>query len=281
MVELIIVMVITATLAGILLVFFKPAMQNYMSAGQRAAMSDLADSAMRRMVRDIRISVPNSVRWKSIPNTQCLEMLPTSGGGRFRMAEDTVWDAANPGNPSMPLDPNVPSSGFDILTPIGTQPASGDWVVIGNQSPDVYAANTTRYPIAQVQAAPNISVGTLRLTFSPQVQFPVGYDGGRFVVVPNAQQAVSYVCANPNIDASGTGTGTLYRVASYGFNPSQICPSTANAPILATHVQKCDFRYDPSSGANTQNGYVEITLQIADHGESVSLFYGAHVDNVP
>ena len=46
LVELIIVMVIVGALAGILMVFFKPAMQNYLSAGQRAAMTDLADGAM-------------------------------------------------------------------------------------------------------------------------------------------------------------------------------------------------------------------------------------------
>jgi len=279
LVELIIVMVITAVLAGILLVFFRPAMQNYLAAGRRATLTDLADGAMRRMVRDIRVSVPNSIRQI---NARCLEMMPTSAGGRYRAAEDTAWDANNPGNPSMALDTNVPASGFDVLTPIATQPAVGDWVVIGNQAAgDLYAAGITRHPIAQVQAAPNTSVGTLRLGFASPVQFPVGYDGGRFVIVPNAQQAVSYVCVNPGVDANGTGTGTLHRVAGYGFNANGTCPAAANAPILATRVQACNFNYNFATGATAQNGYVEITLQLTDRGESVPLFYGAHVDNVP
>ncbi|MGO4377706.1 prepilin-type N-terminal cleavage/methylation domain-containing protein [Pseudoduganella sp. RAF19] len=280
LVELIIVMVIVGALAGILMVFFKPAMQNYLSAGQRAAMTDLADGAMRRMVRDIRVSVPNSVREIS---SRCIEMIPTSSGGRVRMAPDTVWDTASPGNPSMALDTNLPTNGFDVMTPIMTQPTVGDWVVIGNQATEDVYAGITRYRIAGVQTAPAANVGTLRLTFSssPPAQFPVGYDGGRYVVVPQAQQAVSFVCLNAGIDASGTGTGTLFRVANYGFNSPGTCPAAGSAPILATHVQTCNFNYNPSAGVTAQNGYVEITLQLTDHGESVSLYYGAHVDNVP
>jgi len=278
LVELIIVMVITAVLAGALLVFFKPAMQNYVSAGQRATLSDSADSAMRRMVRDIRIAVPNSVRPSAAGATQCLEMLPTSGGGRFRMAADTVWDTANPGNPSLALDTNVPGTGFDVLTAIAAQPAVGDWVVIGNQSPtDVYTGSS-RARITQVQAPPDPSLGTLRLSFI-SAQFPVGYDGGRFVVVPNAQQAVSYVCSNPGI-ANGSGTGTLFRLSGYGIQNNPTCPGAiANAPILATHVAACTFNF--TTGATVQNGYVEIVLQLMDHSESVNLDYGAHVDNLP
>ena len=45
-------------------------------------------------------------------------------------------------------------------------------------------------------------------------QFPLGYDGGRFTVVPGTTPAVFYICsgADGTLDASGNGKGTLYRL---------------------------------------------------------------------
>ena len=55
-----------------------------------------ADHALRRMLRDVRVAVPNSIR---TPATNCFELVPTSAGGRYRMAADSV----NAG--SAPVDP--------------------------------------------------------------------------------------------------------------------------------------------------------------------------------
>lgn len=288
LIELIVVMVVTGILAGILIVFFRPAFSNYLASGRRATLSDMADGAMRRMARDIRSSVPNSVRQQTdvSTNTQYLEVVPTISGGRFRVAPDTAWDTANSGNPSMALDTNAPGTGFDVLTPLAPLPSKDDWVVIGNQDPSDLFGTATNPPrsITQIQAigvAPAAQVGTARITLTGTAVVPQGYDGGRFVVVPNGQRAVSYICESLGLDAQGTGRGRLFRVPNVNFAATQPMPTPTAADILATKVQSCTFNYSVNAGGTMDNGLVEITLQLTDQNESVTLYYSVHVDNAP
>jgi MSHA biogenesis protein MshO len=254
LVELIMVIVIGGVIAATLTVFLRPAMDNYLATRARADLTDQADTALRRMVRDVRLAVPNSIR---TPGSQCFEMLPTSAGGRFRSGPDTLNDSGpscTPGaNCAASLDTSQATSVFDVLTPLSATPAAGDWVVVGNQNPgDVYAG-TNRAAITGV-TTPNAAFGKHRITIAA-TQFPLGYDGGRFTVVPNSQRAVFYVCsgADGTLDAYGNGKGTLFRLMNYGFNAAYptACPATAGADVLATRVRSCSFVYDPNHVPNT------------------------------
>ena len=283
-VELVIVIVITGIIAASLTVFFRPAVDSYLGSRARADLTDQADTALRRMVRDVRVAVPNSIR---TPGDQCFELIPTSTGGRYRSGPDTVNDAASCTSTtcSAALDTTQATTVFDVLSPLSTTPAVGDWVVVGNQNPgDVYAG-TNRAAIASAVTTPaNAAFGRHRISVA-STQFPIGYDGGRFSVVPNAQRAVFYVCsgADGTLDASGNGKGTLYRLMNYGFNASypSACPSTAGADVLASRVRSCSFVYDPNQGATQQNGFVWMQLEVARNNESAHLAIGAHVSNAP
>lgn len=289
LIELILVIVIGSVMAAALVVFFRPAIDAYLASRARADLTDQADTALRRIVRDVRQAVPNSIR---IPGSQCFELLPTSGGGRFRTEPDTVGDVGPnclPGaDCSAPLDPSQATRVFDVLTPLAVPPAVGDWVVVGNQSPgDVYGGANRSDIIAVTTPAPGTGAaayGRHRITVTPK-QFPLGYDGGRFTVVPNAQRAVFYVCsgADGTLDAQGNGKGTLSRVMNYGFNAAypSACPSSTAGDVLATRVRSCSFVYDPNQGATQQNGFVWIELDLARRGESAHTAMGAHVANGP
>ena len=288
LIELIIVIVISAVLAATLVVFLKPAMQGYLASRARADLTDQADTALRRMVRDVRLAVPNSVR---TPNAQCFELLPTSTGGRYRAGPETLNDSGpgcTPGaNCSAPLDTARATTVFDVLTPLSSTPVVGDWVVVGNQTPaDVYggANRAAISAVAALGGASAATYGRLRISIA-STQFPLGYDGARFTVVPNAQQAVFYICsgADGTLDAGGNGKGTLYRLANYGFNSAYpgSCPSTAAAAVLATRVRSCSFIYDPNQGATQQNGFVWMELELARNSEAAHLAMGAHVENGP
>ena len=282
LIELIVVMVVTGIIAGTVVVFFRPAFDSYLAVGRRAGLTDLADTALRKMSRDIRLAVPNSIRW---PNPQCFELLPTSSGGRYRMGPDTVWDGANPGSPSAWFDGTSAVSALDLLTPLSSTPAAGDWLVIDNQNTNDVYAGSNRAAVLSVGAPPDASLGYHRLTLQAATQFPGGYDGGRFVVVPNAQNAVFYVCAGTGVDAEGTGTGTLYRFANYGYNAATpaACPVpvAGTTPVLASKVKSCSFVYSPTQGGTQQSGFIWMNLEIAERNERIALVHGAHVDNVP
>jgi len=281
LIELIVVIVLVGVLAGVLVTYIVPAIRGYVAVARRAGLTDQGDTALRRILIDVRSAVPNSLRLIS-PN--CIEMIPTSDGGRMRTAPDTDWDAAHPSNKSLAYDDTKLVTGFDVLTPKGATRAN-DWVVINNQNQyDVYQG-TNRALIASIDSTPDPSVGVYRINFvsasSVGKSFPSGYPGGRFVVVPSGQQAVSYVCAGAGMSSSG-GTGTLYRISNYGFNATATCPTpVSTSPIVATKVSNCNFTYDPTQGLSAQNGYLQLNLGMADGGEAISLTAGAHVENLP
>lgn len=281
LVELVVVIIVGALIAAVLSVFVRPALESWLAVRVRADLTDQAATALRAMQRDVRAAVPNSIR---TPSAQCFELVPTRAGGRFRREADTVNDAGCAGSGcSMPLDVSTSSTGFDVLTALASPPAAGDWVVVDNQNPgDVYSGSN-RSGVTGV-TTPAATLGVHRLGIAP-TQFPSGYDGARFVVVPAAQQAVFYVCngADGTLDAQGRGKGVLARLSGYGFNATYpaACPAIAGAAVLATQVRSCRFIYDPNQGATQQSGFVSMQLELARDGEVVSLLLGTHVVNVP
>lgn len=282
--ELVLVIVIGGVMAASLTVFFRPAFDSYLATRNRADLSAQADAALRRLVGEVRLAVPNSVR---SPDSQCVELVPTLAGGRLRMAPDTANDSGPGCAPSAtcsaPLDTGTLTGTLDVLTPLSTLPAVGDWLVIGNQSPNDVYSGSNRAALTAI-TTPSPTFGLHRLGLTP-TQFPLGYDGGRFSLVSAAQQAVFYVCsgADGTLDASGTARGTLVRLSGYGFNASypSTCPSTAGGQTVLTGLSRCTITYDPNQGATQQNGFVYLQLELTRRNESVSLVVGAHVSNVP
>jgi len=272
LVELVMVIAITGILAGTITVFFKTSIDSYFDTRRRADLTDIADTALRRMTKDIRSAVPNSVRSVS---SSCFQLVPTITGGRYRMASDTANDTsplpcAPSATCSAPLDVTQATTVFDVLSPMTTVPATNDWVVIDNQNAgDVYAG-TNRAQISATPTTPRGSDGLHRIAIA-STQFPSGYDGGRFVVVPNAEQTVFYSCVG----------NTLYRtVAAFNANQATTCAAITGA-VVATDVASCAFVYDPNQGGTQQSGFVWMRLELSRSGESVALAHGVHVDNVP
>ncbi len=283
LIELIVVMVLLAVVSAGVALFIQPSVAAYTNVKVRAELMDQADTAVRRMVQDIQRAVPNSIRSAT---TSCFELIPAAAGGRYRMAADTVNDSSGGCTPdntcSAPLDTTRTTTVFDSLSRLSVTPSNGDWVVVNNQNGNDVYEGLNRSAITNFASAPQASQGAHRITINA-IQFSSGYDGGRYLIVPNGQQAVFYVCSGVGSNGSGDGTGTLYRLQAYGFNaayPSS-CPSTAGAAILATRVKSCSFIYDPSQGATQQSGYVSLDIEVMRNFESVHLTAGAHISNVP
>jgi MSHA biogenesis protein MshO len=268
LVELVMVMVVLGIIAATLMVFFVPAMQGWLGLRRRADLTDQAVTALNTMQRDVRLAVPNSIR---LPNASCFELVPTTEGGRYRIADDGS-------GASKPLDLSAGTSlDFDILTSLSSDP-TGSYAVIDNQNPgDVYAQTNLRQVTKYLSSG--VSTGVARLTIASAFNDP-GYQSGRFVIVPSTGP-VFYSCVGAGTDSSGTGTGTVYRTTGYGFNAAYPSSCPATGVVLATHVSSCAFVYSPNAGATQQSGFVSMNLTLQRDGEAVSLVMGAHVANVP
>ena len=274
LVEMIVTLVLFGIMAATLTIFFKPALDTWLAVRSRSALAGEADNSLRRMLQDVRVAVPNSIR---TPASNCFELVPTSGGGRYRMGPDTVVAGA------AVVDPASATTSFDVLSPLTPLPAVGDWVVVDNQNPgDVYSGSN-RSAITAVQA-PAAALGRHRLAINA-LQFPMGYDGGRFALVSQSQQAVFYVCsgASSTLDANGDAPGVLVRLKAYGFNAAapSACPASTGGDLLATGLKSCRFLYNANQGATQQSGFLSIQIELTRNNETASLVMGAHVNNMP
>jgi MSHA biogenesis protein MshO len=282
LVELVMVIMVTGIIAASVTVFLKPAIDSYVDTRRRGDLTDMADTAVRRISQDIRSAVPNSVRM--VPLANCIQLVPTIAGGRYRMAPDTTVAT------SKWIDTSAETPEFDVLSPlwdIANPPVPlpvqvNDWVVIDNQNGDeVYLpitnSHSNRTQITQVDTPPPVATGVHRLSINHR-QFPIGYDRGRFVVVRNTETTIYYSC---------TG-GTLYRGTTSNFATvdAAACSAATGAAIVATGVNcaidHTFFVYSSNQGATQQSGFVWMRIELGDSsGESVALAHGVHVDNVP
>jgi len=263
LIELIMVIVLMGVIGGMVSVFMKSPIDAYMASGRRAALTDTADTVVRRMARDIQKSLPNSIR---TPTAQCVEFIPTKTGGRYR-----AQDAGA-------LDFTVAASSFNMLGSNAALAADqqikvGDVIVVYNLGiPDSDAYQLTgSINRAVVRGTDPLSEAGVPLeTTIPLVStlFPLASPNSRFQVVPANENVVSLVCSG----------GNLHRTASTFINAATTsCPATG--PILASGVSACNFDY---SGSDLQrNALISMRIELTNNGESVSLQHEVHVNNTP
>ncbi len=264
LVEAVVVIVITGIIAAIVAMFIVRPVQGYVDSAQRAALTDTADTALRRIARDLRLALPNSVRVAS--GNLSVEFLSTRDGGRYRVGTDSGSD---------PLDFLSNDTSFGVLGP-GVEIGAGDQIVIYNlgiPGADAYSGNSAATDNRRTfNGTPGTTV--TNVTITPGTPFPLESPGRRFQVVDTP---VSYIC---NLAA-----GTLTRYWGHAITSAQQNPPPGgNSALLASSVSNCVFTYAP--GVTESSGLVSmrITLTQTTQGgtpESVTLYHEVHVNNVP
>lgn len=264
LVEAIVAMVVMSIAAALVGMFIRVPVESYFDTERRARLTDTADTALRRIARDLRLALPNSVRVTNSGGVHYLEFFQTRFGGRYR-ADPT---GAGGGNP---LDFTIADTGFEV---IGAAPTflGGDYVAVANlgagSGSDAYAAagaGKNMVPVTGITGGGVVQFAAFR--------FPVASPGNRFFIV---NERVTYEC-NPT-------AGVLRRYSGYGMPPAggaQPTPPVGVTPtILANRVSGCTITYD-GYVANTRSGVVSMALGLSEQGEAVSLFHQVHVSNVP
>lgn len=260
LVEMIVVIAITGIIAAAVALFIRRPVEGYIDAARRAELTDLADTALRRITRDVRTALPNSIRITAAGGVTYLEYLQTSGGGRYRADVDTsgggdILDFTNPAG----------DLSFDV---IGTMPtfAGGESIVVYNLN--AAPAITTSNAYFGDNRATHASNTAATVTLTAAKLFPFASPGKRFQVV---QYPVTYAC--------DPGAGQLRRYWNYTISTAQSTPpATTNNAVLAEDVAVCDFSY---ATVSQRTGVLALSLQVSRDGESVRLFQQIHVNNVP
>lgn len=267
LVELIVVILIGGILAMVAANFVSRPISQYQDLVRRAEISDAANTAVRRMSRELHLALPNSIRY---PNSNCVEFLQTKDGGRYR--------SAAPGK--VFLTEATSGNEFDVLGNLNSLPANGDFLVVYNLG--IPGADAYQPSYRGVINSVGTSLNLIKL--STEIQNPLDSPSKRFYVLSGSSAAVFFVCENAGVDANKNGIGKLFRVSGYGINTSapSACPvwsGAATQALLAENVSSCSFNY--SAGVVERNGLLSIRLGIQKLNESVSLYQDVNINNVP
>ncbi len=280
LVEAIIVIVITGILAAIVAVFIRAPVDGYLDSVRRAELTDTADVALRRLTRDVRLALPNSLRVTTTGGVNYIEFIMTSAGGRYRDPTD-----GSTGGDFLSFTSAADLS-FDVHGPMPAM-AAGDFIVVynlgpGNAPADAYAPGnglsdcTTPCNRARITGVAANTVTLAANPFAGQAP-PLPSPSGRFQVVPASTRAVTYGCP-------AAAAGNLTRYWNYGFNTAQPTPPVggSQSPLAAGGVT-CSVAYAPSIGG--RNGLLEVRLTLTSgtgaNAESVTLQHQIRVDNSP
>jgi MSHA biogenesis protein MshO len=275
LVELVVTIAVGSVVVAFMALFIVMPMNAYTAQTRRASLVDASDSALRFMARDLRSSLPNSVRITSSGTVTALELLATADGARYQ-------DGGPLSNPALALNFAAPAGAFATTVPFTrlALPWSSSAYYLSIYNVGVPGANA--YQMANVitpagtaitisaGAAPNQNLVTL----SPAFQFAYGSPEKRVYLVSGP---VSYLC--------DTSAGTLTRYSGYTIASTQpasaatLTAAGASAALVASDVGACQFTYSP--GTASRNALATLTLQITQSGESVQLLNEVQVVNSP
>ena len=299
LVEMIVVIVITGIIGGMVAMFVRAPVQGYVDSGRRATMTDVADTTVRRISRDLHLALPNSVRVGG--GGLLIEFLPTTGGGRYRSAAagGTGSCAAVAGNTEGDaLSFTAADTCFEVVGPMPPL-AVGDQVVVNNlgiPGADAYAGNVLNTHNRRAVIAP-LGANNIRLNSANRMpldacQFDLATGSARRCRFQVINTPVTYACA----PAAGGVGGTLTRYWGYPIQAVQSANEAAlqglpgvRSALIANNVGAiggggCTFTYNANAVAQ-RTGVVTMALTLTitppdgQRGESVVLFNATQVKN--
>ena len=268
LIETVMVIAITGVLAAVVAKFIVQPVQAYLATSARAGLVDSADLALRRIGRDLRIALPNSVRVNA--SGLALELIPTTGGARY----------ATEGSGA--LQPGVIDTTFDLVGPPLTLTSASQLVFYnlgsGITGSDAYAPNgtATEQATANRRSTTNAAGAASTITLDALAALPAAALAPPYRVLA-ITSPVSYRC--------DLGAGTLTRHQSYGFQAAQPDPpANGTTAVLATGVTGCTFSVEGSLVA-ARAALVNLRLTLATAtsagAESVTLHHASFVNNLP
>jgi MSHA biogenesis protein MshO len=281
----------TIVIVGIILAaiaFFINPLRQGTDLALRAELTDIADNALQRMGRDVKLALPNSVRTATAGTSEFVEFIAVRTAGRYRAdgggpaggvdCDNDDATLAAPDNDQLSFDLPAGDRCFKTLGKLpGTVAAGSDQLVLNNYGfPDQNAYQTAGTLNRVVVAAVDTSEAARdRVSFAPTTFVRALHDspGKRFFVISGP---VTYEC--------DLAAGRILRHSGYALSAAQPTGFGGTPALVAEHVIACEFEYAPSVSAQLGLLTLRLRLQRQLFGgttETVSLYHAAHVNNAP
>lgn len=258
LIELVVTIVIIGILSSLGGMFISRPVEQYIDMERRTELVDQAEMTLRRMQRDIRAALPNSVR--IFAGGKGIEFLHVVDGGRYRrqLAGDGTGDV---------LDFTAADTSFDVLGKLKYAQAGQD-VVVYNLSATGPTANA--YLGDNIAKVSTVAASNMTLTVSKQ--FPFSSPDQRFFIV---DEAVSYKIVGTE----------LRRYSGYAFDNVPGPDSGGSDDLVAKYLVLSGSSFTYDAGSASRGGLVTIQLALEDTvraaGERITLLHQVHVDNAP
>jgi len=281
LVEAIAVIVILGIIAASIAVFMQKPIQGYFSSTTRLQMADTADTALRRIARDVRLALPNTVRVDA--SGMFLEFIPIKSGGRYQ-DNDACFSTgcsslSTMGDMLSNVQVTLNSDQVSIYSQYNNNPADCTLSSSGLYSAYCGSGVTT------LTSATGSGSSSNTLGFASTVFVPPGGSPTRRIFIISASP-VTYAC-----DAA---TATLWRISGYTRQSAQPA-SLISAPLLtatnkvplATNVTCPTIaagsppRFSYAAGASERYSLLSSWITLTSSGETISLLNQVHVDNTP
>ncbi len=267
LIELIVVILVIGILSGVLFLVLRGPIQAFIDVEKRARLVDIADTALQRMTREIRLALPNSIR---VTGGTTIEFLRTLDGGRYRTFPGGAVSVCGGAVVDDRLDFASTADCFEVMgllnaTTVANIQTGG--TCLASTSDCLVIFNTGQLG-ANAYNDDNLAditgVTTNSVTFTGAPPFPFESPRQRFFIVDTP---VSFVCSGNEINRHDN-----YPVGG----------AVGAGNLLVNQVASCSFSYDPGSATRAALVTLNITIQDTSlTGASVTLLQQAHVDNQP
>lgn len=277
LIELVITITISGIVIGFAALFFSGPVQGFTDQVRRAELVDAAESALRRMGRDIRRALPNSVRVTTNGTVTAVEILNSVEGVRYR-------GGPPPGSTNAWLTFATDDGAFNsigqfdsISKPFSSTTHYLSIYNVGVIGADAYELSNVITPAGtEIEIENAAEAGEDNITLNPSFQF----------AYPSPRQRV-YLIDSPASFLCDTATGELTRYSGYSIASNQsdrdsaaeLLAAGASDSIMSNHLSACTFTYTP--GTAQRAALMSLALTLTQDGESITLLQQVHVDNVP
>jgi MSHA biogenesis protein MshO len=275
-------LVVTITISAIVMVFVTMFMaapiDAYQAQSRRAGLVAATSDAWPRLERDLRIALPNSVRWRRNGSFVVLEMLSVVDEARYVTPPSASFDVAGTATPTGAVFRNLPTG-----LPFTSSPAVPYYVSVDASkdpytSPGVLTSGAATITI-KATAAATAGEATVTIAPAPVPALSPGSPRRRVFLVTGP---VTYLCDET--------AGTLSRYMNYPLaanqatrdSPAKFSAVGATVELIARGLTTCNFDGSPIPASATTSQTVTVQLtSAAANGDTVTLLHTSRAEFVP
>lgn len=255
--EMIMTMVLLAVVGLSMVSIISQSSLIYVDTAARELLLQEGRFVAERLVREVRLAVPNSVLLSQ--NDRCLEWVPVRASGIY---SDLPLAATN--KLTVIPDGTIQANQRAVIYPVKPDNIFAKTIPAGGE-------NNVAIVAADLNFTPAENENMVELTFAQQTQFPAGSPASRFYIY---DQPVAYC-----LEGTQIWRYSNYKPERENLTVPDFSGDGVRRVLMAEHVAALNFNVDHAT--LTRNGLVKFSLEMTARGETVRFDQDAFIANAP